>query len=84
MDLYNNYLDKLSKIAPKINIKNAVNFRLFRICSVLIRIGSPELRVWDRCFLHEIKNMGRYVTTTYRLHKLHVYVLGGYVSTTYP
>ena len=28
--------------------------------------------------------MGRYVTTTYRLHKLHVCALGGYVSTTYP
>ena len=35
-------------------------------------------------FLHEINIMGRYLTTTYRLHKLHVCVIGGYVSTTYP
>ena len=28
--------------------------------------------------------MGRYVTTTDRSHKLHVCLLGGYVSTTYP
>ena len=28
--------------------------------------------------------MGRYVTTTYRLHELHVWVAGGYVPTTYP
>ena len=27
--------------------------------------------------------MERYVTTTYRLHELHVCVLGGYVFTTY-
>ena len=28
--------------------------------------------------------MGRYVTTTYRLHELHVCIPGGYVSGTYP
>ena len=33
---------------------------------------------------YEINVLGRYVTTTYRLHKLHVCVLGGYVSTRYP
>ena len=33
---------------------------------------------------HGINIMGRYVSTTYRLHKLHVCILGGYVSTTYP
>ena len=39
--------------------------------------------VSDTCLLHEINVMGRYVTTTYRPHKLHLYVLGRYVSTTY-
>ena len=34
--------------------------------------------------LHEIIFMGRYVTTTYRLLKLHVWVVSGYVYTTYP
>ena len=28
--------------------------------------------------------MERYVTTKYRLHELHVCVLGGYVPSTYP
>ena len=28
--------------------------------------------------------MERYVTTTYGLHELHMWVLGGYVPTTYP
>ena len=28
--------------------------------------------------------MGRYVTITYRLHELHVWIQGGYVPTTYP
>ena len=65
-------------------MKNTVNIRLFRICSVSMRISSPELHVSDTCFLHEINIMGRYVTTTYRLHKLHVCVQGGYVCTTYP
>ena len=52
-----------------------MNIRLLRIYSVPIRISSPELHVSDTCFLHEINIMGRYVTTTYRLHKLHVNVL---------
>ena len=34
--------------------------------------------------LHEINVVGRYVTTTYRPLKLHVCVIGGYASTTYP
>ena len=61
-----------------------MNIRLFRIYTVPIRISSPELHVSGTCFLHEIIVMGRYVTTTYRPHKLHVYVLSGYVTTTYP
>ena len=38
------------------------------------------------CFLHELYIMERYVTTTYRLHELHicVYTQGGYVTITYP
>ena len=28
--------------------------------------------------------MERYLTTTYRLHELHMCVQGGYVTTTYP
>ena len=43
---------------------------LFHSCSVPIRISSPEFHVWDTCFLHEIRIMERYVTTTYRLHEL--------------
>ena len=46
--------------------------RLFRSCSIPIWISSPELRVWDTCFLHEVNIMERYVTTTYRLHELHI------------
>ena len=61
-----------------------MNIRLLRIYSVTIRISSPELHVSDTCFLHELIIMGRYVTTTYRLHELHVCVQGGYVPTTYP
>ena len=61
-----------------------MNIRLLRIYSVPTRISPPDLHVLYTCFLHEINDMGRYVTTTYRLHKLHVFVLGGYVSTTYP
>ena len=61
-----------------------MNIRLFRIYSVPIRISPLELHVSDTCFLHEINVMGRYVTTTYRPLKLHVYVLSGYVTTTYP
>ena len=33
--------------------------------------------------LHEVNIMGRYVTTTYRLHN-YMWLLSGYVSTTYP
>ena len=61
-----------------------MNIHLLRTCSVPIRIGSPELHVSDTCFLHELNVMERYVTTTYRLHELHVCVQGGYVTTTYP
>ena len=32
---------------------------------------------------HEVKFMERYVTTTYRLHDLHICPQGLYVSTTY-
>ena len=61
-----------------------MNIRLLRTCSVPIRISSPELHVSDTCFLHELHIMERYVTTTYRLQKLHVCIQGGYVSITYP
>ena len=61
-----------------------MNIRLLRIYSVPIRISSPELHVSDTCLLHEMSIIGRYVSTTYRLHKLHVCVQGGYVYTTYP
>ena len=61
-----------------------MNIRLLPICSVPIRISSPELHVSDTCFLHELHFMECYVTTTYRLHELHVRTLGGYVTTTYP
>ena len=47
-----------------------MNIRLFRSCSVPIWISSPELHVEDTCFLHEVNNIERYVTTTYRLHEL--------------
>ena len=49
-----------------------MNTRLLRTCSVPIRISSPELHVWDTCCLHELHIMERYVTTTYRLHELHI------------
>ena len=61
-----------------------MNIRLLRICSVPIRISSPELHVSDTCFFYELHIMERYVTTTYRLHELHMCVQGGYVTTTYP
>ena len=54
-----------------------MNIRLLRTCSVLTRISSPELHVSDTCFLHELHIMERYVTTTYRLQKLHVCIQGG-------
>ena len=61
-----------------------MNICLFRTCSVPIRISSPELHVLDTCFLYELHFMERYVTTTYRLHELHICAQGGYVTTTYP
>ena len=60
-----------------------MNIRLLRICSVSIRISSPELQVLDTCFLNELNIMERYVTTTYRLREVHMCVQGGYVTTTY-
>ena len=59
-----------------------MNIRLLRARSVPIRISSPGLHVSDTCFLHELYIMERYVTTTYRLHELHMCVQGGYVFTT--
>ena len=61
-----------------------MNILLLRICSVPIRISSPELHVSDTCFLHELHIMERYVTTTYRLQELHVCIQGGYVCSMYP
>ena len=58
--------------------------RWLRTCSVPIRIRSPELHVPDTCFLQELHNMERFVTTTYRLHELHLCAQGGDVTTTYP
>ena len=60
-----------------------MNIRLLHICSVPIRISSPELHTSDTCFLHEIHFMERYVVTTYRLQELHACIQGGYVTTTY-
>ena len=50
-----------------------MNIRLFRSCSVPIWISSPELHVLDTCFLHEENIEDRYLTTTYRLHELHIH-----------
>ena len=61
-----------------------MNIRLLRICSVPIRNSSPELHASDTRFLHELYIMERYVTTTYRVHDIHICVQGGYVTTTYP
>ena len=60
-----------------------MNIRLLRICSVPIRISSPELHVSDTCFLQELHVMERYVTTTYRSHEIHICAQCGYVTTTY-
>ena len=49
-----------------------MNIRLFRNFSVPTWIGSPEALVQDKCFLHEVDIMERYVTTTYRLHEFHI------------
>ena len=72
-----------------------MNVRLLGTYSVPIKISSPEFQVSDRCVLHELHNMERYVTTTYRLQTLHVSITrwtitrcllqklqGGYVSST--
>ena len=59
-----------------------MNIRLLRICSVPIRISSPELHVLDTCFLHELHIFERYVLITYRLHDLDICAQGGYVTTT--
>ena len=61
-----------------------MNIRLLRTCAVPIRINSPELRLSDTCFLHELHIMDRYVTTTYHLHGLHICAQGGYVTTVCP
>ena len=61
-----------------------MNIRLLQACSDPIRISSPEVHVSYKCFLRELNFMERYVTTTYRLHELHLCVLGGYVTTRYP
>ena len=61
-----------------------MNIRLLRTCSVPIRISLPELHVSEKCFLHERHIMERYLTTTYRLHGLHICAQGEYVTTTYP
>ena len=61
-----------------------MNIRLLRICSIPIKINWPESHVKDRCLLYELHIMERYVTTTYRLHELHISAQGGYVTTTYP
>ena len=61
-----------------------MKIRSLRICSVPIRISSPDLHVSDTCFLHELHFMELYITTTYRLRELQIYAEGGYVTTTYP
>ena len=60
-----------------------MNIRLFRVFSVSIHISSPDLLVYDTCFLPELHIMEPYVTTTYRLHELHICAQSGYVTTTY-
>ena len=60
-----------------------MNIRLLRICSVPIRISSPELHASDTCFLYELKFMEPYVTNTYHLRELHMCVQGGYTTTRY-
>ena len=56
----------------KIQKGKYMNIRLFRRCSIPMWIRSPEIHVYDTCFLHEIHTIERYVTTTYRLHELHI------------
>ena len=83
MDLYNNELDYLYKIAPKINIK----YSDYSFVPHLFRPNKDQFTRITRIgyvLLHGLNVMGRYVTTTYRPHKLPVYVVSGYVATTYP
>ena len=61
-----------------------MSISLLRTCSVPLKFIAPELQVSTRCVLHEIYIMERYVTTTYRLQKLHVCIRDAYVSSTYP
>ena len=61
-----------------------MNIRLLRIYSVPIGISSPKLHVSDTCFYMNLHVMERYVTTTHRLHELHMFIQDGYVTTTYP
>ena len=49
-----------------------MKIRLFRGCFVRIWIRSPELHVYDTCFLHGVHMMEGYETTTYRLHDLRI------------
>ena len=53
-----------------------MNIPLLRVCSVPIRISSPELQASDTCFLHELKVMERYLNTKYRLLEIHMCVQG--------
>ena len=54
-----------------------MNIRSLRTCYVPVRVSSPDLHVSDTCFSHELHVMERYVTTTYRLHGLHLYAQSG-------
>ena len=60
-----------------------MNIRVLRTCSALVRISTPELHVLDTCFLHKLHIMERYVTTTYRLHELHICVYTGWIRNYY-
>ena len=60
-----------------------MKIRLLRICSVPIRISSPDLHVSDTCSYMNLHVMEQYVTTTYRSYELQVCRQGGYVSSTY-
>ena len=56
---------------------------LLCICSVPIRISSPQLAVLQTCFLLELHIMERNVTTKYHSHELHICAQSGYKTTTY-
>ena len=60
-----------------------MNICLLRIYSVPIGISSLELNVSDTCFYMNLHIVERYVTTTYRLHELHMCIQAGYVATAY-